>query len=177
MLDSPTASRSYEWVAVVVQRDLAALSASVEAKVGRDEVQQLLRRASTQAAAACRAEALEAVAAATQPSAARALKATCLSCNREVSPTRPAPVGSLASAAGTLPLRESFASARARPATAGAIPSQRTDIRIRALPRQRPATAAHLGVRRRPLSTGAEGVGTELEGSGAHDTTPTPVFV
>jgi hypothetical protein len=86
-----------------------ALSQSMATKVNRSEVAKLLK----QAAAAALAAANAAMTAA-PPAPGRALKGTCLACDRELETRRPEPLGPLPSAAGLLPESEQFA----RPATA-----------------------------------------------------------
>ena len=100
------------------QADLLEVVAAVEGKIGRGEVQALLRQAVAMALSAYRAAADAAAAeaaAAGQPG--RALKSKCLSCDRDVEPWRPPPLGPLPSAAGLLPSVDKFRTLL-RPSTA-----------------------------------------------------------
>lgn len=100
------------------QSDLLEVVAVLERKVEKEEVQKILRQAVAMALSAYRtaAEAAAAEAAAAgQPG--RALKSKCLSCDRDVTPFRPLPLGPLPSPAGLLPSCERFKST-GRPATA-----------------------------------------------------------
>ena len=98
------------------QSDLLEVVAAVDRKVDKAEVQKLLRKAVTVALEAYRAAA-EAAAAEAVGQAGRALKSKCLSCDRDVEPFRPLPLGPLPSAAGLLPNVERFVNS-SRPGTA-----------------------------------------------------------
>lgn len=87
-----------------------ALMQSLETKVSRGEIAKLLKQAAAAGVAAAAASA--ASSAALMPG--RALKGTCLACDRELHTRRPESVGPLPSAAGLLPESEQFQ----RPATA-----------------------------------------------------------
>eukprot|EP00892_Ulva_mutabilis_P012383 jgi/Ulvmu1/9517/UM053_0005.1 len=105
------------------QSDVSSLSEIVEQKLGRSEAQALMRKTANVALEAARLELEAAAARAVTSAAARAIKSRCLSCDRDVAPVRPEPLGPLPSACGLLPMADKFGGAHGRPATAGAAPT------------------------------------------------------
>lgn len=82
-----------------------------------------MRKTANAALEGARLELEAAAARAVTSAAARAVKSRCLSCDREVTPVRPEPLGPLPSAAGLLPSADRFGGVAGRPATAGALPT------------------------------------------------------
>lgn len=94
----------------------------VVSRVSAGLVQALMRKTANAALEGARLELEAAAARAVTSAAARAIKSRCLSCDRDVAPVRPEPLGPLPSAAGLLPVAEKFSGMAGRPATAGATP-------------------------------------------------------
>lgn len=82
-----------------------------------------MRKTANAALEGARLELEAAAARAVTSASARAIKSRCLSCDRDVAPVRPEPLGPLPSAAGLLPTADRFGGPPGRPATAGAVPT------------------------------------------------------
>jgi hypothetical protein len=162
------------------QSDLLEVVAALERKVEKDEVQRILRQAVAMALSAYRsaAEAAAAEAAAAgQPG--RALKSKCLSCDRDVTPFRPPPLGPLPSAAGLLPTAERFKSL-ARPSTAPQGPGLNA-AEFRRMQTEAFASPEHnggksVGENRGGRKPGRPGVGTCDSARPMTASSPKPVF-